>query len=427
MNMKHNREDWLDKICTSLAESTEVPPVGGWARLERDLLAQQPSKMALFPRWARSVAAVAAVVVCFVSGGILFLNGDATTEITVGEQQLIGGINNIVEADGAIEVDASTKYLIEKIVAEQIESSKLSSNVIKVAQNSTSIKKSISTQNIGVAAQNIDKKSKFKTENHTYQKQEPEVVAVLGNVDGEAFVMENDATKNRETAPRQFAALPAQPQHDLYAHDENLKSKKAGRFGFSASVGGGFSQSASSATNLLAVDAPPIINSTGIVALSRSYDNYTYNHKQSFSFGLMARKEFSHGLSLETGVVYSLLRSDVIIAEDSDPLKQSLHYLGIPLSLNWSFVNRSDFSVYAGVGGMGERSLSAKFDSSYVSEKEFQWSVFGTLGAQYNINKYASIYFEPKLSHYLTETTLRTIRTASNVMLTLQFGVRFTY
>jgi len=109
--------------------------------------------------------------------------------------------------------------------------------------------------------------------------------------------------------------------------------------------------------------------------MKRGYDDYLYRHKQPLSFGISVRKEFGYGLSLESGLVYSLLRSDVRVSQNDESFSQTLHMLGIPLRVNWDFLSRGDWKLYLGAGGMVEKCLYAKFGSESVAEKELQWSV----------------------------------------------------
>ena len=150
-------------------------------------------------------------------------------------------------------------------------------------------------------------------------------------------------------------------------------------------------------------------------------------HKQPLSFGISVRKEFGYGLSLESGLVYSLLRSDVRVSQNDESFSQTLHMLGIPLRVNWDFLSRGDWKLYLGAGGMVEKCLYAKFGSESVAEKELQWSLTANAGVQYDFTRRTALYFEPGVSYYLTETALRTARTVSPVNLSLQLGVRLTY
>ena len=103
------------------------------------------------------------------------------------------------------------------------------------------------------------------------------------------------------------------------------------------------------------------------------------------------------------------------------------HFIGIPLRMNWQFLERGRFSLYIGAGGMAEKCVSAKFGSESVDEPGVQWSALAAVGAQYRVGGMVGLYFEPEGSYYFTETGLRTSRTDSPLTLTLRLGVRLSF
>ena len=55
------------------------------------------------------------------------------------------------------------------------------------------------------------------------------------------------------------------------------------------------------------------------------------DHKQPLSFGFSVRKGLAKGFSVETGLTYTYLASDVKFAGSSKKVSQKLHYLGVLL------------------------------------------------------------------------------------------------
>ena len=108
-------------------------------------------------------------------------------------------------------------------------------------------------------------------------------------------------------------------------------------------------------------------------------------------------------------------------------ISQKLHFIGVPLRMNWQFLDTGRFSLYAGAGGMIEKCVSAKFGSRAMDEPGVQWSVLGAAGAQYDLGGLVGLYFEPEVSYYFTETDLRTSRTDSPLSLTLRLCVRLSF
>ena len=109
--------------------------------------------------------------------------------------------------------------------------------------------------------------------------------------------------------------------------------------------------------NSIANDASSVVGNGNNLAPLRSneYGESSFRHHQPLSFGIAVRKEFAHGLSLESGVNYTLLRSDVRMQYTSDDVAQKLHFIGVPLRFNWQFLERGRFSLYMGAGGMVEK------------------------------------------------------------------------
>lgn len=156
-----------------------------------------------------------------------------------------------------------------------------------------------------------------------------------------------------------------------------------------------------------------------------AYAHSRFDHRRPWSLGLSLRKEFKYGLSLETGLVYTRLASEVTASGHT--VDQQLHLLGVPLRLNWAFVDRPRAALYLGAGGMLERCLRARLDGERRSENGLQASLGAVVGAEYRFTRSAALYAEPEWSCFLTETDLRTIRTDRPVTFTLRVGVRFTF
>lgn len=155
------------------------------------------------------------------------------------------------------------------------------------------------------------------------------------------------------------------------------------------------------------------------------YAQSEFDHRRPWSVGLTLRKVFGHGLSLETGLVYTQLKSEV--RTHGSTIDQQLHFLGVPLRLDWHFVDRPRGGLYIGAGGMLERCLRARLGDERATENGWQCSLAGVVGAEYRFSGFAALYAEPEWSCHLTETDLKTIRTDHPVTFTLRVGLRFTF
>lgn len=246
----------------------------------------------------------------------------------------------------------------------------------------------------------------------------------------------------RVSARRRTASKAVQrSSDDLYAwadpasEDEEAGAPRRRRASFSLFAAGGTASSG----NLQTADflsSPPTGNvSPSIVGngdrfgplVRDDYNESSFRHHLPLSFGLSVTAEFPYGLSIESGVNYTLLRSDVRRSYSSREISQKLHFIGVPLRLNWQFVERGRLAVYLAGGGMVEKCVSARLGGQSVDESNLQWSLMGALGAQYRLGDMVGLYFEPELSYYLTDTELRTSRSDAPLTLTLRIGVRLLF
>ncbi len=166
-------------------------------------------------------------------------------------------------------------------------------------------------------------------------------------------------------------------------------------------------------------------------------------HKMPVTVGLSFRYGLNRWLSLETGLNYTFLSSELRTGNTNDFYinNQKLHYIGIPLKANFKFLDKKYVTLYASAGGMMEKCVSGKLDSDFYmdgkEEKSFkedltvkplQWSLSAAVGAQYNATKHLGIYVEPGIVYYFDDgSTVETIRKEKPFNFNLQMGLRFTY
>lgn len=166
---------------------------------------------------------------------------------------------------------------------------------------------------------------------------------------------------------------------------------------------------------------------TSIYGLERLRSVHSIHHKQPLSFGISVRKNLPHGFSLESGLTYTYLASEILLRTNEE-VDQRLHYLGIPLRANWHIVDRHPFVLYLSAGGAVEKCVYGKIDQQRATVDPLQFSVMGAVGAQYNISKRVGIYIEPGVSYYFDDgADTQTIRKERPCNFTLQGGVRLTY
>ena len=165
-------------------------------------------------------------------------------------------------------------------------------------------------------------------------------------------------------------------------------------------------------------------------------------HDKPITFGLSMTKTINRNWNVETGLQYSLLKSEFILGEDDYYVqkRQKIHYLGIPLRLSYKWLSANRWTAYTSAGIILNIPLSGKTDERYVTgtvvpysdnwhfTPPFQWTVGTGVGLQYNFANNWGVYLEPTFSwHIPNGSTTRTIWTEHPFTITVPFGIRFTW
>jgi hypothetical protein len=162
-----------------------------------------------------------------------------------------------------------------------------------------------------------------------------------------------------------------------------------------------------------------------------------YRHHTPITLGLSVRWMLDEVWSLESGLTYTYLSSDM--KAGYYPAKQELHYVGIPLKINRSVWKNNRWMVYAGVGGAVEKCVSARqtIFNSFVNHREvlsenqvklneLQWSLIASLGVQFKLMNQMGIYAEPGVVYYFDDgSKVETIRKEHPLNVNFQIGLRF--
>ena len=155
------------------------------------------------------------------------------------------------------------------------------------------------------------------------------------------------------------------------------------------------------------------------------YTNSDFYHFMPLGVSLTASCDLGHNLALSSGLSYTMLSSKVQPRGSGDFARQYVHYVGIPLTLDWNFFRRNGWGIYSRIGGRMDVCAGARYDGKRIDEKPLQWTLNASVGVNYDFNSTVGIFLQPELDWYLTETRLNTIRSKSPVNATLRLGLRF--
>ena len=156
-------------------------------------------------------------------------------------------------------------------------------------------------------------------------------------------------------------------------------------------------------------------------------------HHAPVSVGMQLAFGIAPRLSMSTGVVYTRTSSDFYpYAPNNDyNVHQVLHYVGIPVGLNYELWSSGGFHAYVMAGAEAAYNVKNDTDEDGTKKQDakrdrVQFSGKASLGAQYDISPNVGLYIEPGAKYYFDngsdiENTFKDKKLNFN----LQFGLRF--
>ncbi|WP_303027596.1 porin family protein [uncultured Duncaniella sp.] len=254
---------------------------------------------------------------------------------------------------------------------------------------------------------------------------------------------------NRDRSPKCDRPVKREQPRDFY--NSSAVAKKSSHLTFGLYASGGNAASIGRTSSPQPVSDPglgidqymwaddPML---GIILFNRGSELKTsIKHRQPVRFGLSLRYDFNDRLGIESGLTYTKLDSDMREGSEKHYFlgNQSLHYVGIPVSLKYRLFTWKFIDLYASAGGMVEKCVSASQTKNYVIEnvmkssetddikvKPLQWSVNASAGVQFRLTKFMGVYAEPGIAYYFDDgSEIKTIYKEKPVNFNLNLGVRF--
>ena len=164
-------------------------------------------------------------------------------------------------------------------------------------------------------------------------------------------------------------------------------------------------------------------------------------HWQPVSVGVSLSLGFGERFSLDGGLDYSCLVSDMSsgTADNRYDIRQTLHYVGLPLRARFSFWKPAGFDFYLTAGGKVEKCVGGTTSTYYIVDsavkstvrdriivEPLQWSVGASFGLGYSFNEFLGIYAEPGFSYYFDNGSfVETVYRERPFNFSLSLGLRF--
>lgn len=434
-----SNQDWTSKLQDQLADYQESVSHDLWAGIEQSLAHSETGKKARIVYFKRWSAAAAAVALLGIGGSYVYLHQE---DVEKGNLQLA---SHAVSLSHAVSAD-------------------LQSAASSVAVNQNALSHAVSPSH-AVSADLQSAASKRKMGNALVEELENEISLLAENSDPAEPVSEDKATDSSTdhktlTRSSDHKALTRSTDHHAaaYASQSYHFEKNEEVSGWSMQLYaenltpslGGVNSDASGGYNdfsygTMAEPMPGVIpdpTAGGIYGeeyLLASYKAIQRNqqgnakHHAPVSVGLQVAFGIAPRLSLSTGLVYTRTSSDFYpyAPGSSYNVHQVLHYVGIPVGLNYEFWQSGGFHAYVMAGAEADYNVKNDTEEEGVKKENakrdrVQFSGKASLGAQYDITPKVGLYIEPGAKYYFdngshVENTFKDKKLNFN----LQFGLRF--
>ena len=376
--------DWTDKLKTRLEGHEMTPPSDLWTGINEQMgFAAQPARASVVAIWRW--ATVAAVVLALVGFFALYENNEADYSIP----------NELISEEAII-----PKPMEETIIEKQ-PIAKKQHNIIPQVKPQESVGVTIVEEYVEVVDMTTVQQEKsqkrpttkevVETYHHNVPIQQPKAkskkqrLSVALNASGG---LSNSKTESMHVEPV-YGAAPGTPPHRMHYLGDVFEPKKV-------------------------------------------QERKASKHAFPIRLGIKLSYPLNDRLSLQSGVGYTLLKSD--LSYSSMQIGQQLHYIGVPLGLRYQLWNSGRFSLYGAVGAMLEKCVknnselpSAFTDAALINtEKPWQCSLNAALGAEYRLDKAIGIYLEPGVGYFFEDgTSVEHYYTEHPFVPSLEIGLRW--
>ena len=168
----------------------------------------------------------------------------------------------------------------------------------------------------------------------------------------------------------------------------------------------------------------------------------TSHHRMPFTCSLALKYKLNDRFGLETGLSYSLLRSEFEMGANGNTIneQQTIHYLGIPLKGIYNMYDGKRWGVYGSLGLTTEIPVRSTLHSDFYVNGQYeasdqtdfrapgQFSTTFGLGLQYHLTPHVGFFVEPSLQYFIPmKTDIETYRTEHPFTFSLPLGIRFTW
>lgn len=401
---EENNKDMIEQdllFRAILEEGQEPAPAHVWDRIEEDLdrIAQRRRAVLWFRRTAVGVAAAAVLAL-----GLFFDWG--------GSDDIVSPVAN----EGMIAVVEQKTEIGTEENSQPSEIRKASGLMAMVAKSNA--KKSSEYQQIAT----------------------PETISETA-ISQEEKQTEESPSRDRKDS-RKNTRTPGHDQEerfpDFWPEDETAGRKGGMSFTVSGITG---TNSAQNSNRVNPMRRPGISAAPQKTGIKETSTNTTYSIPVSVGAGV--KFDIAPRWSIGAGLNYTLLtrkfygtytqigKDGSILRDVSSDIRETQHYIGIPVNVYYDIINRDHVNFYAYAGAAVEKCIADKYQvlSTSINHTEkvkgMQFSADLGMGVEFMVARYLGIYLDPSIRYYFESNQPKSIRTAQPLMFGFEMGLRF--
>ena len=445
-------DHWQDNLRKRMDLHEETAPEGLWKDIEQRIDTFNPVHI-VKPRrkillWSLSSVAVAAVAILmfvllpFNNQPPLMPTNDLVVSEIIDEADIVESIElaELIEAES----EATLKPVEEKLLSQSKQLVTPQQQYNNVSVQAPTFENDIIQSNENGIPQTVEinngqlndinkTDNKIITENETITEKE----AIIENKTITEEPSKNEVLKSEEDN--------LQPNNQLLALSTISKSPKQSKWQTNLSMSNVPSSSSETHTGFGTFSQHETVEDQyAFMSQYTRAETYTeIDHNLPIMVGLTFRYNLNQRWGVSSGLNYSLLtsklRSESINYFYDD--RQTLHYLGVPLVIDYKLWQNNNFSTYISAGGLLEKNIAGKLSSDYyidnklhsstdeeITSKQLQWSINSAVGIEYRISDNIGIYAEPGVAYYFKNNSeIETIYKERPFNFNLRLGLRINF
>lgn len=248
------------------------------------------------------------------------------------------------------------------------------------------------------------------------------------------FDSHKDGTTEKPSAKQEEKDY--KPLFNLSESEDYVAGVSAKRKGYAVKISSGVIPGSSASVSGGIIKA----SSAGAGNISQSYTVEQISdtkHSLPLNLGVQFQFPVAGNMALGIGVNYTMLKSryDCLINKKKFDVKQSLHYIGIPVNVYGLITEKNRFRFYVNAGATLEKGIRAVYDLKSYDQTEhnsssidgLQFSVNAGMGVEYILGNTAGLYLEPNIVYYMDSDVPQSIRTDQPLQVKAELGFRFRF